>query len=179
LFLNVSIRVSNIKPGTPMNDIAQSLRESADSAYPNLLAIPEARASEKPYPRAWSIKEILGHCVDSAANNHQRIVRMQETPDIGRFTYTQGHWVDAQRYNAEPWRDLVDFWYHYNLHLAHIIANVDPASLGHVCDMGYAGPAPLGFVIEDYLRHVRHHLGQIFSDRDPREREKWTRREPR
>ena len=116
--------------------------------------------------------------IDSAANNHQRIVRMQEVVDIGVFRYAQQHWVDVQGYHAEPWQDLVEFWYQYNAHLAHMIRRIDPASLEHVCDVGYAKPATLRFVIEDYVRHVEHHLNQMLSGADPRGREQWVRRDP-
>ena len=55
-------------------------------------------------------------------------------------------------------------WYHFNRHLAHVIAHINPAALDHSCDMGYATPATLRFFVEDYLRHVRHHIEQILGD---------------
>ena len=161
-----------------MRRIADQLSEVVHEAKPRLLAISDARASEKRYADKWSLKEILGHLVDSAANNHQRIVRMQESRDIGVFKYTQQHWVDSQKYHSQRWDTIVELWFHYNVHLAHIIGEVDPRTLEHVCGMGYASPATLAFVIEDYLRHVKHHLAQVFSDKDPRERETWISREP-
>ncbi len=161
-----------------MITIARQLKEVVDAAKPSLLAIPEDRASEKPHADKWSFKQILGHLVDSAANNHQRFVRMQESPDIGKFSYTQQHWVNVQAYQSEPWEKLVEFWHLYNLHLAHVIAHVDSGSLDHICDMGYSKPATLRFVMEDYVRHVEHHLKQILSEADPMEREHWVRREP-
>src|SRR5438552_452847 len=104
-----------------MQNVAINLRDVIDAAKPKLLAIGESRSSEKPYPDKWSIKEILGHLLDSASTNHQRIVRMQAAPDIGEFSYEQLHWVKSQHYQLEPWADLVSFWYVYNKHLAHII----------------------------------------------------------
>ncbi|MGA9118900.1 MAG: DinB family protein [Bacteroidota bacterium] len=161
-----------------MIEIAQLLKSKIDAARPRLLSIPETHAADKPYADKWSLKEILGHLIDSVANNHQRIVRMQQSVDIGNFTYEQQPWVSVQHYATEPWEDLVEFWYHYNTHLAHIIRHVDPGSLQHSCDMGYAKPATLKFVIEDYVRHVEHHLGQIFGGADPRKRGTWVRRDP-
>lgn len=156
-----------------MLTVAQHLRGAIEAAKPRLLSLTESHASEKPYPDKWSIKEILGHLVDSASNNHQRIVRMQQVTDLGTFSYEQMHWVKSQRYNAERWDDLVNVWYYYNKHLAHIIEHIDPKSLTNVCDMDYGKPMTLQFVAEDYVRHLRHHLDQIFSDADPRERTKW------
>ena len=161
-----------------MRSAADQLSETVRAAKPRLLDISDAWASAKPYADKWSLKEILGHLVDSAANNHQRIVRMQESRDIGVFKYTQQHWVASQKYQSRPWEAIVELWYQYNLHLAHLIGEVDPKALEHVCDMGYPHAATLAFVIEDYLRHVKHHLAQVFGDRDPRERETWIGRDP-
>lgn len=162
-----------------MIEISRQLKEVINSARPRLLSIAEARATEKPYADKWSIKEVLGHLIDSAANNHQRIVRMQESENIGPFSYAQQHWVLAQRYQVESWPDIVNLWYYYNAHLAHTIGNVDPNALNHLCDMGYATPATLKFVIEDYVRHVEHHLKQILVASDPLQREQWVPRDPR
>jgi len=86
------------------------------------------------------------------------------------------HWVNSQHYRTEQWDDLVNVWYFYNLHLAHIIEHIDPQSLNNVCDVDYGKPATLQFVAGDYVKHLQHHLGQIFSDADPRERAKWMAR---
>lgn len=147
-----------------MRSIADRLAETTRAAKPRLLSISDARASEQPYTETWSLKEILGHLVDSAANNHQRIVRMQETRDIVVFRYAQQHWVESQKYQSRPWEAIVELWFQYNLHLAHVIGEVNPKTLAHVCEMGYARPATLAFVIEDYLRHLEHHLAQVFSE---------------
>ena len=112
-----------------MLTIARHLKDVVDAARPSLMNIPDDRASDHVSPEKWSFKQILGHLLDSAANNHQRIVRMQESPDIGKFTYSQQHWVSAQHYQTEPWSGLVEFWHLYNSHLAHVIAHVDPAAL--------------------------------------------------
>ena len=149
-----------------------------EETRPRFAAISEADASAKPYPEKWSLKEILGHLVDSAVNNHQRFVRMQERADIGTFGYAQQHWVSSQHYQQRPWTDLVELWYQVNRHLVHVVAHIDPAALGHTCDMGYAAPATLQFVAQDYVRHVRHHVEQILDGADPRQRKKWVARNP-
>ena len=161
-----------------MNDVAARLRETADVAKPRLLSISEQSAGEKPLDEKWSRKEILGHLIDSATNNHQRIVRMQASSDIGTLTYEQEQWVKSQHYHQEPWENLVEFWYRYNVHLAHVIAHADATALENKCDMGYETPATLRFVIEDYVRHVQHHLDQIFNEAGPLERPRWVQRRP-
>lgn len=45
---------------------------------PSLLTeIDEVQFSNKPNFEKWSKKEIIGHLIDSATNNHQRFVRCQ------------------------------------------------------------------------------------------------------
>ena len=154
-------------------NVSRQLAVTIESARLRLKSIKEDRASEKPFPDTWSLKEILGHLIDSASNNHQRIVRMQEMANIGTLSYAQLHWVNSQQYQSEPWDDIVELWYRYNKHLAHIIEQIDPGSLDHICDIGYPDVATLRFVVEDYLRHLKHHLEQIFNDADPQTRRKW------
>jgi len=156
-----------------MLEVASQLLRVINAARPRLLSMSEAHAAEKPYPDKWSIKEILGHLIDSASTNHQRIVRMQEVADLGTFAYEQSHWVDSQQYQQEPWGDLVALWHAYNMHVAHIIRHIDPATLNNTCDIDYGTPVTLRFVAEDYIKHMEHHLGQIFSGADPRKRAKW------
>ena len=170
---------SSTSGGDPMESAATELRGLIAGATPRLRSLPEDRASGKPVADKWSLKEILGHLIDSASNNHQRFVRMQLQQDIGVFSYQQGEWNAVQKYQLERWQDLVDLWAFYNTHLVHLMEHVDPASLGHTCDMGYPSPATLKFVMEDYVRHVRHHLDQILGDMDPQKRTRWVRRDPK
>ena len=156
-----------------MIDIAKQLREILENTKPRLLSLSDQHVSDKPHADKWSLKEILGHLVDSASTNHQRIVRMQEKANIGTFGYEQIHWVKSQHYQEEQWGDLVNVWYYYNRHLAHIIEHADKKALANTCDIDYPEPATLEYVIRDYVRHMMHHLNQIFSDVDPRQRAKW------
>ena len=149
------------------------LNELLEQSRTRLLKLSESQVSAKPYDEKWSLKEILGHLIDSAGNNHQRFVRMQEKRDIGTFIYSQQHWVSAQRYQNEPWNALVETWYHINKHLAHVIEHIDPATLTNTCDVGDPQPATLQSIVTGYLRHVQHHIDQIFSDADPRQRSNW------
>lgn len=142
-------------------DIAQGLRAAVDDAVPRLRAIDGARARRKGAPEAWSIQEILGHLVDSAANNHQRFIRAQEGQSLVFPKYEQDHWVRVQGYNDSPWHDLIDLWRLYNLHLAQVMERIVPEALNTECRIGPSEPVTLGFLMEDYVVHLRHHLGRI------------------
>jgi hypothetical protein len=74
---------------------------------PRLAQIAEADAAHKPAPDQWSGKEILGHLIDSAGNNHQRLVRAQLVAYLDFPSYEQASWVGVQSYATESWKDLV------------------------------------------------------------------------
>jgi DinB superfamily len=134
-----------------------------DQSSKKLAAISESDSGKKSALEKWSKKEILGHLIDSAANNHQRFVRAQSTAELRIPGYEQQVWVTAQRYQNEPWADLVQLWKSYNLHLLHIISAIPERSLGNYCFIGDDKPVTLEFVIQDYVRHLKHHLEQILK----------------
>jgi hypothetical protein len=122
--------------------------------------VDETRTSERPPEGGWCAREILGHLIDSACNNHRRFVIGQDAPPVVFQGYSQDDWVARQRYSQVPFRDIVALWSAYNRHLAHVIANTPPAALANSGD-GPDGVVTLGFLMEDYVRHLRHHLGQL------------------
>jgi len=129
-------------------------------AIPHLTALSEQIAAQKPSPDKWSKKEILGHLIDSAANNHQRFVRLQLEPAISLPGYEQNGWVRVNRYQHEPWGEIVALWASYNRHLARVIEALDPSTLGHVWHAS-DGEVTLEFLATDYVEHLKHHLRQI------------------
>ena len=129
-------------------------------ALPLLSAIPEDAASKKPAPNKWSKKEILGHLIDSAANNHQRFMRLQLQTEISLPGYDQDDWVRLNRYQQRTWNEIVTLWSAYNRHLASVIESLDDSALGHVWHSP-DGDVTLEFIASDYVRHLKHHLTQI------------------
>jgi hypothetical protein len=145
-----------------MKSVAEKL-ESILKIAPRLRAISETTAAGRPAPGKWSKKEILGHLIDSAANNHQRFVRMQLTQRIELPGYAQDDWVRLQHYQDEPWSDVVMMWEAYNRHLAGVIRHVDPAALSNIWKTPSGSEITLEFIMGDYLEHLQHHIDQILS----------------
>jgi hypothetical protein len=156
-----------------MKTESRQLFEIIEKTRLELEAIDEETAATKTIDSKWSMKEIIGHLIDSAANNHQRFVRLQNAEEKVSIRYDQEFWVNAQAYQSEKWIDLVKLWYFYNQHLSHVVANLNQAMLDNKCDMGYPEEKPLTFVVRDYIRHLEHHLKQILSGVEPERREKW------
>ena len=142
-------------------ETAAEVRQVANSFSKELLAADARAAARRPAPGTWSPKEVIGHLIDSAANNHQRFVRAQQGDALTLAGYEQDHWVAAQGYQDADWPHLVTLWTHLNLHLADVMARVPPAKYAVPCVIGDDTPVTLEFIVIDYLRHLRHHMAQI------------------
>lgn len=146
-----------------MTTIAAALRDEIGATLPRLTALSESQVSADRGPGKWVRKEILGHLIDSAANNHQRFVRAPLSAAFVGPGYDQRHWVVVHAYRHRPWRELVELWAALNLHVAHAIEGVPEGRLATPCTIGHDAPATLEWVMHDYLRHMRHHLDQILE----------------
>ena len=141
--------------------VAAKLIEVVEATASELRLLDEGLVQARPAPGKWSIQEIVGHLIDSAVNNHHRFVRAQETDPLVFPDYQQDHWVNAQGCNHSSWPDLVELWRLYNGHLAQLMRRIPQHKLAVECRIGSYDPVTLGFLVEDYLIHLKHHLQQI------------------
>jgi DinB superfamily len=153
-------------------DCAEDLRTTVARTADALAAISDGAAARRPAPGKWSAKEIIGHLIDSAANNHARFVRAQLQDDLVFPGYAQAEWVAAQHYQEAPWHALLTLWREYNLHIARVMEAV-PADLRrrertrhNLHEIGWTTiavdrPATLDHLMRDYVGHLHHHLHQI------------------
>jgi hypothetical protein len=162
--------ISNVIP-----DWLDDFRRTVEHAGEQLLLIPEEQAALPKAAGKWSSKQIIGHLIDSAANNHQRFVRAVFTSDLVCPAYDQEVWVEVQRYNDESWSLMVQLWRNYNLHLAHVMMAMPeqaltklrtPHNLNRIAwqTVSTTEPVTLEYFMRDYVGHLQHHLHQIFAD---------------
>lgn len=147
----------------PFTEIATDLGRTVAQAKPLLARLTNADTSVRPSFKKWSKKEILGHLLDSASNNHQRFVRAPLQGELTFPGYDQEKLVDLQKFSEMDWSFLVDLWASYNRLLAHVLS-VLPAKAAEVtCSIGENPPATLEWIAQDYVAHLKHHLNQILG----------------
>ena len=145
------------------NRLASDIETTVKAACQRLASLPNEAIEARPDPGEWSVKEIIGHLVDSASNNHQRFVRLQVADVLVLADYSQDNdaWVSIQNYQEASWGDLLDLWRFFNLHLSHVIRTVDEKCIDHIWVVDEDKYITLGELMIDYLRHLNDHLQQI------------------
>ncbi|MFK7844597.1 MAG: DinB family protein [Rhodothermales bacterium] len=157
-----------------MKETADKFRDLVENAAQSLLKLSTTEAAGKPAPDKWSPKEIIGHLIDSACNNHSRFVRAQLQDHMVFDGYDQVAWVQLQGYQALGWHATVTLWAAYNMHLAAVIERIDDSvahrkiSRHNLHEIAWKTvpqnePATLAYFVEDYIAHMHHHLKQILD----------------
>jgi hypothetical protein len=126
-----------------------------------LVEISDEDSLTRPAEGGWSKREELGHLIDSAINNYARVIRIQQENDPALPGYQQDAWVERQGYQERDWRELIALWAELNHHMLNAARRVPPAARSRQCTIGGSASMTLGFVIEDYVDHMVHHLQHV------------------
>ena len=158
-----------------MDQWLEDFKATIESATPRLLQISEAQSEQPRAEDHWSAKQIIGHLIDSATNNHARFVLAQTKDDLVFSGYDQNSWVEIQHYQEAHWPQLVDLWRAYNLHLLHVMAHTPADKMNTPCSqhslqtiafetVRESEAVTLEYLMKDYVVHLKHHLSQIFDN---------------
>ena len=129
-----------------------------------ILALPEGELIRRPAPNRWSKKEILGHLIDSAINNHARLVRVQIEPQpLVIEKYAQNDWVRLHQYREWNTEVLLRCWQSHQHQIIILMEVASSESLYKLCDIGGGELKTMQWLYEDYVAHLEHHLHQIVN----------------
>ena len=146
----------------PLAESQVQLRQQIDLLTDFWAACSEPELSASPGPGRWSRKEILGHLIDSALNNHRRIVGASLAPPPHQLRpYDQDAWVRVADYQHYPCAGMLALWTSLNELILHLIGHVPSHLLAHEYLTLNGNPTTLHWLISDYALHLEHHVGQI------------------
>ena len=147
-------------------DIAKETVSLVSIWEKKLLSLPVEIIEFRRNSQNRSIKQIVGHLVDSASNNTHRTVHLQyrETPlDFPNYATfgNNDRWIAIQNYQEENWENLVQLWKYSLLHFAHIIKQINPDKLENEWISGENSKVSLKGMVEYFMPHLKLHLGEI------------------
>lgn len=145
----------------PSGPLSARLLDVVNSAEEVLRQVSAEESLAPMLAGGWSRRQVLGHLIDSAANNHQRFIRASLQDSLEFPNYEPDGWSRVEAPQEAGWSLLVGLWANYNRYLAHVIGRLPPGKLAVECRIGENAPITLDALVQDYLRHLLHHLGQI------------------
>lgn len=113
-----------------------------------------------------TVKQIVGHLVDSASNNTHRIIHLQYQPSPLIFPDyanlgVNDRWIAIQNYYNYNMEDLVNLMKYTNIHISNVIKNIDTSKLQNLWISALKEEITLEEMIIDYPRHFNLHLDEI------------------
>ncbi|MDS1031563.1 DinB family protein [Porphyromonadaceae sp. NP-X] len=145
------------------SNVTNGINQYIDKWEQKLINLPVETITQKRNKQNRTIKQILGHLIDSAANNHQRMIRLQYNAKLVFPDYQQDNdlWIALQDYQNEDWFTIIQLWKYYNLHMIQVIKSVDQTKLDNSWQSFEDITVTLRQMIEGYLEHIELHLNEI------------------
>jgi len=146
--------------------ITREIHSLIEDWKPKLSALPSATISQRRNSQNRTIKQILGHLIDSTSNNTHRIVHLQYQHSPFSFpnyaTYgNNDRWIAIQNYQNEDWNTMIQLWKYSLLHFCHVVENSNGDKLGNEWISGPDKTITLKSMIVDFPRHLKLHLAEI------------------
>jgi hypothetical protein len=143
-----------------MENLSNELNEAVNLFFDKYKDLNDEITSDRPADDTWTPKEIIGHLIDSASNNHQRFVRLQIVHELVFPGYAEDNtrWLQVQRYNDMNFSDLLFLWKQYNVLLGHIIEKADVSRLDSCWIKPDGDSITLKDLMMEYVSHLKGHF---------------------
>ena len=144
----------------PDGDLCATLAAQLADTLTLVRGIPEARGADRYAPAKWSIKEVLGHVIDTErimSYRALRIARGDATPLPG---YEQVDYVPPGEFDRRTLADLVEELAAVRQATIQLLRHLDPAALAR---RGTANGTPVSARALAYIiaGHERHHVAVL------------------
>lgn len=145
------------------SNITNGISKVIETWEPKLISLPVDTITQKRNKQNRTIKQILGHLIDSASNNHQRMIRLQYNSDLVFPDYRQDNdlWIALQDFQNEDWNNLIQLWKYFNLHMIQVIKSVDRSKIDNYWHDFEGTKVTLQEMIDGYLWHIDLHFNEI------------------
>jgi hypothetical protein len=146
--------------------IANEIRSLVEDWEPKLTFLTVKTITERRNSQNRTVKQILGHLIDSTSNNTHRVVHLQyqsspfSFPNYATFG-NNDRWIAIQDYQNEDWLNMIHLWKYSMLHFCHVIKNVSDDKLENEWIAGQDNIITLRTMIIDFPRHLKLHLNEI------------------
>ncbi|UCH50491.1 MAG: hypothetical protein JSV54_05585 [Chloroflexota bacterium] len=143
-----------------MKDVYLELNSIINDFYNKYKDTDNKITSKKPGVDRWTLKEIVGHLIDSASNNHQRFVRLQIVDELTFPGYGKDNskWLEIAKYNEMNFSDIMLLWKQYNILIGNIIKGADESKLENRWKNSEGDKQTLKDLMTDYVRHIKDHV---------------------
>jgi len=143
-----------------MENVYRELNSIVNDFYNKYKGLDNQITSKRLGADKWTLKEIMGHLIDSASNNHQRLVRLQIVDELIFPDYSKDNskWLEIQKYNEINFSDIILLWKQYNVLIGNIIKEVNESKLGNYWRKSDGAKISLKDLVTDYVRHLKDHL---------------------
>lgn len=148
-----------------MKNTINELNTIVEEFSKNMMEIPDSDFSAKPRPEKWSKKEVVGHLIDSGQNNLRRFICGQYETTPPKIVYDQDFWVTANKYQHYRQKDIIDLWKLTNAQISSVLASMPETNYSKTArsTKDTDEERTLEWLAEDYVKHMKHHLNQIFE----------------
>lgn len=146
-----------------MTELARRFRVDLEDLHRTILSVPASKADIPWRQGGWTPKQIVGHLIDSAANNRQRFVRASTGAPYFGPKYAQDDWVAAHGYSDQSWATLLEWWRTEHEILKVVVDRIPEDRLETKCVLDDDAPVTLRYLIEDYVEHQKWHLKQLLA----------------
>jgi len=151
-----------------MKHVYLELNSIIDAFYSKYKDLDNEITSKRSGADSWTLKEIIGHLIDSASNNHQRFVRLQIVDELIFPGYGKDNskWLEIEKYNELNFSDIILLWKQYNVLIGNIIKEIDESKLGNYWRKPDGDKITLKDLMIDYVRHIKDHIKQFEETRE-------------
>jgi len=151
---------------TDTSSIVKEILFLTEEWEPKLACLPEEIITQRRNRQNRTIKQILGHLIDSASNNTHRIVHLQYQPSPLIFPNyasfgNNDRWIAIQNYQDEDWGNMVQLWKFSMLHICHVIENINTDKLNNEWIAGPDRKMTLELMLLEFPKHFKLHLSEI------------------